>query len=111
MTQVVSSIERVTDLMGEISAASTEQSQGVAQVGEAVGQMDRVTQQNAALVEESAAAAESLKAQAQQLVGVVAVFKLSNQSAYAASTYDAAPSTNDAPVVAECSAAAPFRHR
>jgi uncharacterized phage infection (PIP) family protein YhgE len=76
MTQVVSSIERVTDLMGEISAASTEQSQGVAQVGEAVGQMDRVTQQNAALVEESAAAAESLKAQAQQLVEVVAVFKL-----------------------------------
>jgi methyl-accepting chemotaxis protein len=77
MTQVVSSIERVTDLMGEISAASTEQSQGVAQVGEAVSQMDRVTQQNAALVEESAAAAESLNAQAQQLVEVVAVFKLS----------------------------------
>ncbi|HWI10894.1 MAG TPA: methyl-accepting chemotaxis protein [Burkholderiaceae bacterium] len=77
MTEVVSSIRRVTDIMGEISAASTEQSQGVAQVGEAVSQMDQVTQQNAALVEESAAAAESLKNQAQQLVQAVAVFKLS----------------------------------
>ncbi len=77
MGEVVSSIRRVTDLMGEISAASTEQSQGVAQVGEAVTQMDQVTQQNAALVEEMAAAASSLKAQAQELVGTVAVFKLS----------------------------------
>jgi methyl-accepting chemotaxis protein len=61
MTEVVAAIRRVTDIMGEISAASTEQSQGVAQVGEAVTQMDQATQQNAALVEESAAAAESLK--------------------------------------------------
>ena len=76
MTEIVSSIKRVTDIMGEISAASTEQSAGVAQVGEAVNQMDRTTQQNAALVEESAAAAESLKVQAQQLVQAVAVFKL-----------------------------------
>ncbi|NMM14695.1 MAG: HAMP domain-containing protein [Rhodoferax sp.] len=76
MTEVVSSIKRVTDLMGEISAASNEQSQGVSQVGEAVMQMDQVTQQNAALVEEMAAAASSLKSQAQELVGTVAVFKL-----------------------------------
>ena len=76
MTEVVSSIKRVTDLMGEISAASGEQSQGVAQIGEAVQQMDQVTQQNAALVEEMAAAASSLKSQAQDLVGTVAVFKL-----------------------------------
>ena len=62
--------------MGEISAASSEQSAGVAQVGEAVSQMDQATQQNAALVEESAAAAESLKAQAAKLVQAVAVFKL-----------------------------------
>ena len=62
--------------MGEISAASSEQSTGVAQVGEAVTQMDQATQQNAALVEESAAAAESLKVQAQQLVQAVSVFKL-----------------------------------
>ncbi len=76
MTEVVSSIRRVTDIMGEISAASAEQSAGVAQIGEAVAQMDQATQQNAALVEESAAAAESLKTQAEQLVQAVAVFKL-----------------------------------
>ena len=81
MTEVVSSIKRVTDIMGEISAASTEQSQGVAQVGEAITQMDQATQQNAALVEESAAAAESLKGQALQLVQAVSVFKLSQGEA------------------------------
>ena len=80
MAEVVSSIRRVTDIMGEISAASTEQSTGVAQVGEAVTQMDQATQQNAALVEESAAAAESLKSQAQHLVQAVAVFKLAHGS-------------------------------
>ena len=62
--------------MGEISAASVEQSEGVRQVGDAVNQMDRTTQQNAALVEQSAAAAESLKHQAHQLVEAVAVFRL-----------------------------------
>ncbi|WP_184862518.1 methyl-accepting chemotaxis protein [Acidovorax soli] len=77
MTEVVASIRRVTDIMGEISAASTEQSQGVSQVGDAVTQMDQVTQQNAALVEEMAAAAGSLSHQAQALVGAVEVFKLS----------------------------------
>ena len=76
MGEVVSGIKRVTDLMGEISAASLEQSQGVSQVGEAVAQMDQVTQQNAALVEEMAAAASSLKSQAQDLVGTVLVFTL-----------------------------------
>ncbi|KZT13699.1 hypothetical protein A1D30_22865 [Acidovorax sp. GW101-3H11] len=76
MTEVVGAIRRVTDIMGEISAASSEQSTGVSQVGEAVTQMDQVTQQNAALVEEMAAAASSLSHQAQALVGAVAVFKL-----------------------------------
>jgi methyl-accepting chemotaxis protein len=76
MAEVVESIKRVTDIMGEISAASSEQSSGVSQIGQAVTQMDQVTQQNAALVEEAAAAAESLKQQAQQLVQVVAEFKL-----------------------------------
>ncbi len=89
MTEVVSSIRRATDLMGEISAASTEQSLGVSQVGEAVTQMDQVTQQNAALVEEMAAAASSLKSQAQDLVQVVALFKLNGQQA--------APSFNTGP--------------
>ncbi len=81
MQEVVGSIRRVTDIMGEISAASTEQSTGVSQVGEAVSQMDQATQQNAALVEESAAAAESLRSQAQQLVQAVAAFKLAGASA------------------------------
>ncbi|QHE86936.1 methyl-accepting chemotaxis protein [Hydrogenophaga sp. BPS33] len=76
MAEVVGSIQRVTDIMGEISAASVEQSSGVAQVGEAVTQMDQATQQNAALVEQSAAAASSLKSQAAQMVDAVAVFKL-----------------------------------
>jgi methyl-accepting chemotaxis protein len=76
MTEVVSSIRRVTELMGEISAASSEQSTGVALIGDAVTQMDQATQQNAALVEEMAAAASSLKAQAQDLVRTVAVFRL-----------------------------------
>lgn len=76
MTDIVSAIRRVTDLMAEISAASQEQSQGVAQVGEAVTQMDQTTQQNAALVEESAAAAGALRKQAQDLVQAVAVFQL-----------------------------------
>ncbi|RQO63667.1 methyl-accepting chemotaxis protein [Paucibacter sp. KBW04] len=76
MSEVVGAIRRVTDIMGEISAASMEQNTGVTQVGEAVTQMDRNTQQNAALVEESAAAAESLKQQAAQLVSAVAIFKL-----------------------------------
>ncbi|MEO5659107.1 MAG: methyl-accepting chemotaxis protein [Polaromonas sp.] len=76
MQEVVTSIRRVTDIMGEISVASTEQSTGVSQVVEAVTQMDQVTQQNAALVEEMAAAAASLNFQAQELVETVAVFKL-----------------------------------
>jgi methyl-accepting chemotaxis protein len=76
MQEIVTAIRRVTDIMGEINSASTEQSAGVSQVGEAVSQMDQVTQQNAALVEQSAAAAESLKQQARQLVEAVAVFKL-----------------------------------
>ena len=79
MTEVVGAIRRVTDIMGEISSASSEQSQGVSQVGEAITQMDHTTQQNAALVEESAAAADSLRSQAAQLVDAVAVFRVNGQ--------------------------------
>ena len=78
MQEIVGSIRRVADIMGEISSASVEQSSGVSQVGEAVSQMDQVTQQNAALVEESSAAAASLKSQAERLVQAVAVFRLSH---------------------------------
>ena len=76
MNEVVDSIRRVTDIMGDISAASSEQSLGVSQVGDAVINLDQATQQNAALVEEMAAAASSLKAQAQDLVQTVSFFKL-----------------------------------
>ncbi|MCZ8177372.1 MAG: methyl-accepting chemotaxis protein [Alphaproteobacteria bacterium] len=84
MTEVVSSIRRVTDIMGEISAASSEQSAGVSQVGGAVSEIDHATQQNAALVEEGAAAAESLKEQARRLVASVVVFKLDGDAHQAA---------------------------
>ncbi len=76
MDEVVQSVQRVADMIGEITAASQEQSAGVAQVNQSVGQLDQMTQQNAALVEQSAAAAQSLRAQAEQLAQAVAVFKL-----------------------------------
>jgi len=72
----VQSIHRVTDILGEITTASTEQSAGIEQVNRAIADMDGVTQQNAALVEEAAAAAASLREQAAGLASVVSVFKL-----------------------------------
>ena len=103
MEEVVHSVRRVTDIMGEISAASSEQSAGVNQVGEAVTQMDQATQQNAALVEEMSAAATSLNQQAQELVQAVAVFRL---DAGAASAYRPAARSAPAPV-ARAAAPAP----
>ncbi len=76
MDDVVAQAKRVHHLIAEINAATAEQSTGIAQVGDAVMQLDQVTQSNAALVEESAAAAESLKNQAEELVKAVAVFRL-----------------------------------
>ncbi|WP_053842481.1 methyl-accepting chemotaxis protein [Paracidovorax avenae] len=105
MTEVVGSIRRVTDIMGEISAASSEQSAGVAQVGEAVTQMDQTTQQNAALVEEMAAAASSLRSQAQDLVQAVSVFRLASDTPQAAVAV--APSVAVAPAVSAPVAARP----
>jgi len=93
MKEVVASIRRVTDIMGEISAASLEQSAGVGQVGEAITQMDQTTQQNAALVEQSAAAAESLQNQARQLVDSVAVFKLSARQGAGRAAHKALPAS------------------
>ena len=74
INEVVISIKRVNDIMGEITTASHEQSEGIEQVNQAIMQMDTVTQQNAALVEEAAAAAESLQGQAKTLVEVVSIF-------------------------------------
>ncbi|QSQ40275.1 HAMP domain-containing protein [Xanthomonas translucens pv. undulosa] len=76
MTEIVSSVQRVTDIMGEISAASQEQYAGIEQVNQTVTQMDEATQQNAALVEEATAAARAMEHQAGQLTEAVAVFKL-----------------------------------
>jgi methyl-accepting chemotaxis protein len=78
MEDIVNSIRRVTDIVGEISTASVDQSHSVNEVARSVSDMDRGTQQNAALVEESAAAADSLRDQAQNLVETVARFKLRN---------------------------------
>ncbi|MGB9990084.1 methyl-accepting chemotaxis protein [Massilia sp. SM-13] len=79
MGEVVASVTRVTGIMAEISRAGQEQAAGIAQVNQAIVQMDGVTQQNAALVEQAAAAADSMQAQAQQLLAVVGTFKLAAQ--------------------------------
>ncbi|MDR7380363.1 methyl-accepting chemotaxis protein [Rhodoferax ferrireducens] len=76
MTEVVQSVKRVTDIIGEIAAASQDQSQGIDQINGAITAMDGVTQQNAALVEEAASAAESMRSQAERLSQQVSVFKL-----------------------------------
>ncbi len=80
MDDIVSSVQRVTDIITEITAASREQEAGIGQITQAIGEMDGVTQQNAALVEEAAAAAESLQEQAAKLSQVVSVFSLNNDS-------------------------------
>ena len=76
MVKVQSSIRQVADIVGEIAAATSEQSQGIDQVHLAVGQMDSVTQQNAALVEEASAAAQSLQEQAMTLSNLVGTFRV-----------------------------------
>ncbi|WP_296447610.1 methyl-accepting chemotaxis protein [Rhodoferax sp. UBA5149] len=80
MTEIVSSVKRVSDIIGEISAASSEQSDDISQVNTAVMELDQMTQQNAALVEQSAAAAESLREQAHRLAQVVSEFRLADAS-------------------------------
>ncbi len=81
MDEIVVHVRRVSDLMREITMASQDQSSGIDQINQAVGQMDQVTQQNAALVEESAAAAQALEHQAQSLVHAVSVFRLPDDRA------------------------------
>jgi len=100
MAEIVSSVRRVTDLIGEITASSDEQRSGISQVNAAVGQLDQMTQQNAALVEESAAAAASLRDQAQRLTEVVAVFNLGQGHAPAARSLAQAPRASAAPAPA-----------
>ncbi|MCY4743608.1 methyl-accepting chemotaxis protein [Pelomonas sp. UHG3] len=95
MGEIVASVQRVQDIIGEISSAATEQSDGIATVNTSVVQLDQMTQQNAALVEESAAAAESLKEQAQRLIEAVSVFRVSGHESQPITARRAPP----APVV------------
>ncbi|MGC2964926.1 methyl-accepting chemotaxis protein [Paraburkholderia aspalathi] len=81
MSEVTQAVARVTDIMGEIAAASTEQSRGIEQVNQSITQMDEVTQQNAALVEEAAAASKSLEDQGRQLNQAISFFRLDASSA------------------------------
>ncbi|MDO9204726.1 methyl-accepting chemotaxis protein, partial [Methylotenera sp.] len=80
MQEIVISVKRVSDIISEIAAASSEQSAGIEQVNEAVMKMDDMTQQNTALVEEAAAAAESMMEQADELMNAVSVFQLDSES-------------------------------
>ncbi len=103
MGEIVTSVQRVTDIMAEISAASQEQSSGIEQVNQTVTQMDETTQQNAALVEEATAAARSMEEQAIHLANEVAVFKLDEKFDVA----HASPAPRAAASVATRPAAAP----
>jgi methyl-accepting chemotaxis protein len=84
MNDIVESVQRVSDIIGEITAAAAEQSQGIDEINNAVVQLDQMTQQNAALVEQSAAAAASMRDQSEQLAEVVNTFKLSGSTAQGA---------------------------
>ena len=100
MQEIVESVRRVTDIMAEISAASSEQSAGIEQINQAVVQMDQGTQQNAALVEEAAAAATAMREQSSMLAQVVAVFRIDGAQAHAASKASVAPKAALLPDVA-----------
>ncbi|WP_197904984.1 methyl-accepting chemotaxis protein [Acidovorax sp. 210-6] len=107
MREIVQSVQRVTDMIGEVTAASTEQSTGIGQVNQAVVNLDQMTQQNAALVEESTAAAQSLREQAQQLAQTVSVFKVQGGGVQAgAPAVRSAPAPAPVPAPAAASATA-----
>jgi methyl-accepting chemotaxis protein len=97
MGEIVASVQRVTDIMAEISAASQEQSAGIEQVNQTVVQMDETTQQNAALVEEATAAARAMEDQAAQLGEAVARFRLAAPSAGNALPHAAMATAGSAP--------------
>jgi methyl-accepting chemotaxis protein len=91
LSEIVTSVKRVTDIIGDIAAASQEQSSGIDQVNRAVTQMDHVVQSNAAQTEELSSTARSLRGQAQQLQVLVAKFKLKHDDSRSHATYQAAP--------------------
>jgi methyl-accepting chemotaxis protein len=102
MGEILQAVRRVTDIMGEIAAASEEQSSGIAEVGRAVSQMDEVTQQNAALVEQAGAAAASLQDESVRLRDAVNAFRVNQSEAVVATVRKVPPA-----VVAKPSAAPP----
>ena len=109
MSEIVASVQRVSDLIGEITASSTEQRDGIAQVNQAVSNLDQMTQQNAALVEESSAAAAAMRDQAQHLADVVAVFKVGADTTAVARVARPGPATARAPQPRAAVAAPPAR--
>ena len=115
MDEIVGSVRRVTDIMGEITAASHEQTQGIEQINQAITRMDQVTQQNAALVEQAAAASGALQEQAQGLVEAVSVFDLGTDegaTAIASTPGRRAPAASTSRRIAPKSlATAPRAHR
>ncbi|HVW48805.1 MAG TPA: methyl-accepting chemotaxis protein [Trinickia sp.] len=104
MTEVTQAVARVTDIMGEIAAASTEQSRGIEQVNQAITQMDEVTQQNAALVEEAAAASKSLEDQGRVLNEAIAFFRLDDAGRVTQTARRTAPTSSARAVAAAPSA-------
>jgi methyl-accepting chemotaxis protein len=106
MGEVVTSIQRVADIMSEIASASHEQTAGIEQINQAIVQMDTVTQQNAGMVEEAAAAAEALQAQAAKLADLVSVFKVGSQTIVSDAVSKAAAAKVTAQVVAKAAARA-----
>ncbi|GKS84815.1 hypothetical protein AVMA1855_11705 [Acidovorax sp. SUPP1855] len=109
MNEIVGSVRRVSDIISEITAASSEQSDNIGQISQSVSQLDQMTQQNAALVEESTAASESLRDQANQLTQAVSQFKLSDAAEAApagriAARAPAHPASGLPPAVAQAKA-------
>ncbi|WP_081986443.1 methyl-accepting chemotaxis protein [Chitinibacter sp. ZOR0017] len=109
MSEIESSIQRVTDIMSEISAASVEQSAGIAQINQAVIQMDETTQQNAALVEEASAAAEALQEQAQTMAQAIGSFKLNRTSHMLLSRKPVEPVHKPVPTATSAKASKPVK--
>eukprot|EP01041_Mallomonas_annulata_P014885 gene14884-31595_t len=113
INEIVGSVQRVSDIIGEITAAAGEQSDGIGQVNVAVTQLDQMTQQNAALVEESAAAAESLKDQANRLTEVIKIFRIDSTQAYSAPAAVAVvkPTNSFKPVAHKPASLKPANHK
>jgi methyl-accepting chemotaxis protein len=110
MGEIVTAIQRVTDIMGDISAANSEQTDGIEQINIAITRMDEVTQQNAALVEQAAAASQSMQEQAASLAAVVGFFKTGTEHGAAPRALPAKPTLRAVPVAkAPLRAVAPAR--